>query len=148
MHASVQHHSRPYIQGYATFTDKWGQSQTLLAVAEQRCMVRTRPPVVKLRSATETVIAKGGSIALCPLILERTSLFAGAMQVELINPPPGVVLVDGKVSIAAGKDTASVRVRLEKEKSGPAPILKFRATGKLAGGVTVVSEASVAIAWR
>ena len=27
MHVSVQHHSRPYAQGYASFTDKWGQSR-------------------------------------------------------------------------------------------------------------------------
>src|SRR5207248_4400532 len=27
MHASVQHHSRPYAQAYASFTDQWGQQQ-------------------------------------------------------------------------------------------------------------------------
>ena len=50
MHVSVQHHSRPYAQGYATFTDKWGQKQTLLAVSEKRRMIRTRPTVVRLRA--------------------------------------------------------------------------------------------------
>ena len=37
MHASVQHHSRPYAQGCAFFTDKWGQKQAMLAVSDKRC---------------------------------------------------------------------------------------------------------------
>ncbi len=51
MHASVQHHSRPYVQGYATFVDRWGQKQTVLAVCEKRCMIRTLPPVVQLHAS-------------------------------------------------------------------------------------------------
>lgn len=49
MHAGVQHHCRPYVQGYAAFTDQWGTKQTILAVCDKRCMVRTTPQVVKLR---------------------------------------------------------------------------------------------------
>jgi hypothetical protein len=143
MHASVQHHCRPYVQGYATFTDKWGQQQTLVGLSDRRCMVRTRPPVVKLRAVTESLVARPGAVE-CQLALERTSLFNGAMQIELIDAPPGVTLAVEKVEIPVGKDAVAVVVKLTKAVSN-ATALKFRATGKAGGGVTVVSEAVVAL---
>jgi hypothetical protein len=141
MHASVQHHSRPYVQGYATFTDKWGQQQTLLAVADRRCMVRTRPPVAKLH-APETLAARPGATVACPLTLDRTALFGGAVRVELVGPPPGITLTGDRADIPAGKDGTVVTLRFA-EAGRPPAALTFRATGKMEGGVTVVSEAVV-----
>ena len=45
MHASVQHHCRPYAQAWATFTDKWGQRQSMLSICDKRNMIRTMPTV-------------------------------------------------------------------------------------------------------
>ena len=143
MHASVQHHSRPYIQGYATFTDRWGQQQTLLAVADRRCMVRTRPPVAKLRAAEGQVLARSGPSAECKLLLDRTSNFAGAARIELIEAPPGVSLQAGKNEIAAGTDSVAVRVDLGRTASSTAGTIRFRATGQMADGATMISEAVV-----
>jgi hypothetical protein len=148
MHASVQHHCRPYVQGYATFTDKWGQTQTLVGISDRRCMVRTRPPVVKLRSGVEAVVARPDTIIECPLALERTSLFSGPMQIVLIEPPPGVGLAESNLEIAAGKDSVRVRLKIGKETSRSQGMVKFRATAKIAGGATAVSEAVVALKWE
>jgi hypothetical protein len=142
MHASVQHHSRPYIQGYATFTDRWGQQQTLLAVADRRCMVRTRPPVAKLRSGEGHVLVRSGPAAECKLFLDRTSDFGGAARIELVDAPPGVSLQAGKNEIAAGNDSVAVRVSLGTAATSTAP-LKFRATGRMADGATMISEVVV-----
>lgn len=144
MHSSVQHHSRPYVQGYATFTDTRGRQQTILAVADRRCMVRTRPPVTKLRAAESQLHARSGSPVECGLVLDRTSNFGGAMRVELVEAPPGVSLRGGTAEIPAG--SAAVTVKVDVGSSVPAA-LKFRATGQMAGGATVVSEAVVVLKW-
>src|SRR5206468_9773685 len=88
MHASVQHHSRPYAQGYAFFTDKWGQKQAMLGISDKRCMIRTRPPLVKLRAADEQVVIRPGAVVPVKVLLERTSNFSGSMEVELAEPGP------------------------------------------------------------
>ncbi|MDB5308035.1 MAG: hypothetical protein JWO38_2237 [Gemmataceae bacterium] len=141
MHAGAQHHSRPYIQGHATFTDQWGTRQTILAVCDKRCMVRTTPPVAKLRSVTrEIAVAPGESIE-CKLALDRTSNFTGAADIELVAPPgfkaPIVHLQDGQVE-------AVVRVRVDSRvRRQDDLVLTFRATGKLPSGGTAVTEATV-----
>jgi hypothetical protein len=66
------------------------------------------------------------------------------MQIELLDAPPGVTLAAEKVEIPAGKDAVAVPVKFPKAMS-KATTLKFRATGKTTGDVTVVSEAVVAL---
>ncbi len=89
MHVGIQHHSRPYAQGYATFTDKWGQTQTLLAISDHRNMIRTMPTLALLRPAQHEVIAGPGSLLPCKFTLVRTPQFMESMQVEL-TPTKGV----------------------------------------------------------
>jgi len=141
MHAGVQHHSRPYVQGYATFTDRWGTKQTILAVCEKRCMVRTTPPVVKLR-ATATSTAIPGETIECKLTLERTTNFTAPADIELLAAPG--VRADA-LRIESGKSDGVLRVKLDRDVPVPPNglTLKFRATGALPSGVVVVSEATV-----
>jgi hypothetical protein len=146
MHASVQHHCRPYAQGYAVFKDKWGQEQAVLAVCDKRCMIRTLPPVVKLRAVDEEVVAPPGSSVACKLLLERTSNFPGPMQVELVEPGPDAGFSAEKVRIAAGQTSAVMAVHVNKATTHRADLaLRFRATGTMTGNVTVISEATTRI---
>src|SRR4029077_7079617 len=108
MHASVQAHSRPYAQAYTTFTDKWGQKQVLLSVSTHRCMVRTLPPVVKLRALTKEILARPGEFADCTLALDRTP-FTGPAEVALLDIPG---FRAEKVRVEAGQNEAVVRVHL------------------------------------
>jgi len=144
MHANVQHHCRPYVQGYAFFTDKWGQKQSMLALCDKRCMIRTLPTLVKLKAAEEEVVARRGSTVTCQLVLERTSNFAGPMEVELVEPDGRAGFTADKVRIEAGQNRATVPVRVAKMATSR-QALKFRATGRLPGEVTVISEATVAV---
>jgi hypothetical protein len=140
MHANVQHHCRPYVQGYATFVDRWGQHQSILAVCEKRCMIRSMPPLVKLKALDETVLLRAGGEAVCRLALERTSNFREAMDVELIEPPAG--LTAEKVRVEAGATLAELTLRAAAQFRG-SPTVKFRATGLRSNQVTVISEAVV-----
>jgi hypothetical protein len=140
MHASVQHHSRPYAQGYATFTDRWGQKQTLLAVCDKRCMIRTLPPVARLRAETNEITAAPGTTVDCRLVLERTSNFTAPAKVELI--PVSGFRAD-PVTIDGTENMAVVRVRVGASPLPKTGSLQFRATGKLSGGATLVSEATI-----
>jgi hypothetical protein len=149
MHASVQHHSRPYIQGYACFKDQWGQQQTLLSVADHRCMVRTRPAIARLRPAAGQVTARAGTAIECKLVLDRTSNFSGAVRIQLIEPPPGVALRPGQYEIPANSDEVTLQVSLGRETNPTAiPALKFRASGRMESGATVVTEAVVDLKWE
>ena len=143
MHASVQHHCRPYAQAYATFTDKWGQKQTLMSVSSHRCMVRTLPPVVKLRAVTKEIAVRPGDIVECKLALDRVSTFSGSVDVALI----GIAGVNAeKVQIASGQTEGVVRIHLNKnvQLSSDLP-LTFRATGTLSNGATAITEATVSL---
>ena len=143
MHANVQHHCRPYVQGYAFFTDRWGQRQAMLAVCEKRCMIRTLPPVVKLRAASSVVARRGGT-ATCKLVLERTSNFTGPVEVELVSPDAHAGFAADRARIEAGRSSVAVCVRVAKT-AVSGKVLTFRATGQLPGDVKVVSEATVAM---
>ncbi len=144
MHASVQHHCRPYAQAYATFTDQWGQRQTLMAVSAHRCMVRTLPPVVKLRSVTKEIAARPGDVVECKLGLDRVSTFTGAVEVVLTATPG---FTAQKVRIESGQTEAVLRVQREgSARSADVRTLTFRATGRLASGATVITEATVPVA--
>lgn len=143
MHAGVQHHSRPYVQGYATFTDQWGTKQTILAVCEKRCMVRTTPQVVKLRTATRAITAVPGESFECQLVLDRTTNFTGAADIELLALPG---FKAAKVHLKDGQTEAVVRIEVEKQvKPQTDLVLTFRATGKLPSGGTAVTEATVPV---
>jgi hypothetical protein len=138
MHASVQHHCRPYAQAYASFTDKWGQKQTLLAVCSHRCMVRTLPPVVKMRALTKEIVARPGEVVECKLAVDRISTFTDPIDVTLLE-------VAGfkaeKVHVAAGQAEVVVRVRAGDDLRVTS--LTFRATGPLAAGATAITEATL-----
>jgi hypothetical protein len=141
MHAGVQHHCRPYAQGYATFTDQWGTKQTILAVCDKRCMVRTTPPVVKLRAATREIVAVPGESFECKLTLDRTSNFTGAADIELLAPSG---FKAPKVHLKDGENEVTVRVEIDKRAKPRADVaLTFRATGKLPSGGTAITEATV-----
>lgn len=141
MHAGVQHHSRPYVQGYATFTDQWGARQTILAVCDKRCMVRTTPQVVKLRAMANEIAAVPGESFECKLFLDRTSNFTSAAEIELIALPG---FKAQNVHLQDGQTEAVIRVKVDSQvKPQSEHVLSFRATGKLAGGGTAVTEAAV-----
>ena len=143
MHASVQHHSRPYVQGYASFTDKWGQAQTILAVCDKRCMIRTLPPVVKLRAAVKELEAQPGRVVTCRLLLDRTANFTGAAEVELVATPD---FEADKIRFGAGETEAVVKIRVGPDiRSRDDRSVTFRATGKLPSGATAVTEATVPV---
>ncbi len=143
MHASVQHHCRPYAQAHATFTDKWGQRQTLLAVSEKRCIIRTLPPVVKLRAVNKEIIVQPGATVACKLALDRTSNFRGPAEVELID---SAGFKAHKAHLAQGESVAIIHVHVDRDlKRQDDLAVRFRATGKLAGGATVITVATVAV---
>jgi hypothetical protein len=143
MHANVQHHCRPYVQGYATFVDRWGQQQAILAVCEKRCMIRTMPAVVKLKVVDETLSLQPGGQAVCRLALERTTNFDEAMDVELVQPPAG--LTAEKTRVEAGATHAELTLRAAAQFRGRTTSVRFRATGLRSNRVTVISEAEVRV---
>lgn len=146
MFAGVQHHSRPYAQAYATFTDKWGQKQTLLAVSDKRNMIRTLPPVARLRAETTTVALTAGEVVECRLVLERTPNFPGPATVELVGPSGCRA---DCVHLEAGATAVTLRVRADAGwRTRPDEALRFRATGSLPSGATLWTEAAVAVVVR
>jgi hypothetical protein len=146
MHTSVQHHCRPYAQAWATFTDKWGQKQSMLAISDKRNMIRTLPTVVKLKAVDDHVAARPGTTVRCQLVLERTPNFDGAMDVELVEPEARTGFAADRVRIKPGQTRAEVSVRISDSASCPPDLLfKFRAVGQLREDVTVISEASMPV---
>jgi hypothetical protein len=142
MHINVQAHSNVYAQGHVEFVDKFGQSQTMLVVSTMRCMVRTLPTVVKLRSAERELVASDGT-AVCSLALDRTPNFQGSMQITLVDPVSGISAE--AVTIGAKETSVEMSIRISTEKiQEPSSIpLRFRAVGKMEGDVQVVSETTV-----
>ncbi len=143
MHVSVQHHSRPYAQGYAAFTDKWGQKQTLLAVSEKRCMIRTLPTLVRLRALQSEVTARPGEEFTCKFALDHTADFADGIKVDLID-------TDGFNSpvahLESGGKSVVVTLRVDSgAKRSSERVVRFRATGKLVSGETVVTSAEITV---
>ncbi len=144
MHINVQAHSNIYAQGHVEFLDKFGQTQTMLVVSTMRCMIRTLPAIVKLRSVNRKLtVHPGGSIS-CPLVLDRTSHFSGPMQIQLINPPPGITAA--ATSVAAGESFAEISVQIDPSMKPPSNVwLKFRAQGTLDGNTQVISETTLPV---
>ena len=146
MHASVQHHCRPYSQAWATFTDKWGQRQSMLSICDKRNMIRTMPTVVKLKTLDDQVTARPGENIRCQLVLDRTPNFDGAMDIELIEPLARTGFMAERVRIEAGQTRAEVLVRIaDSARCSPDLSLKFRAVGQLREEVTVISEVAVPV---
>ncbi len=147
MHINVQAHSNVYAQGHVAFVDKFGQQQTMLVVSTMRCMIRTLPTVVKLRSVERELVAGTDATITCTLVLDRTPNFTGPMQIQLLGPAPGIAAE--AVTIEAGQNTAEVIIQIDRsvphESSVP---LRFRAVGMMDDDVQVVSEATVKLVLR
>lgn len=147
MHINVQAHSNVYAQGHVEFLDKFGQTQTLLVVSTMRCMIRTLPTVVKLRAVNRELTAQPGGSITCPLVLDRTSHFAGPMQIQLVDPPPGITVTPA--SFAAGETHADVSVQIDSSmKPQPNLKLKFRVQGAMDSDTQVISETTLPIKFK
>jgi outer membrane translocation and assembly module TamA len=98
---------------------------------------------VRLRSLQDTVTARPDEVATCKFVLDRTSNFTEAVQLEMMETAG---FTAEKVRIDAGSNEAVVQVRLDKSmKRTDGQELRFRATGKLASGGTVVTLATVVV---
>jgi len=67
-----------------------------------------------------------------------------ATEVELVDPDARAGFAADKVRIEAGQNSTAVSVRVAKS-AASRKALKFRATGRLPGDVTVITEATVAV---
>jgi hypothetical protein len=142
MAINVQSQTQLYSQAWASFTDSHGQEQAVLVLAEKRNMLRSMPPVVKLRSIDETVSAKAGETVSCRLRLQRTSNFDGPMKVELLNQLPDSCVEAGTAMFDAGKSETVIPVKVISSKADSPVTLRFRATGQLRDRV-LISETTV-----
>jgi hypothetical protein len=139
MHINVQPHSNIYAQGYVVFQDKWGQRQSMLQVSEMRCMIRPLPTVARLRIREKSLAVRPGQTQTCTLQLDRTTNFAGAMRIDLVEAPPGIHVEP--VEIPAEQSAAVATISADPGLTLPAGAhLKFRGTGDLPRDVKVVSE--------
>lgn len=142
MHINVQAHSNVYAQAYVVYQDPLGQKQSQLFVSEMRCMIRPLPAVAKLSAVNAEIHGKPGDSIECKLRLDRTSLFTGAMKVEIVERENDIGCVANAITIAADQSTASIWVDLPKSaKLHTSTKLKFQAVGELPGYSRVVSEA-------
>jgi hypothetical protein len=148
MHINVQSQSQLYTQGYAIFTDKHGEQQSVLVLAEKRNMIRTMPPVAKLETIDRRLEVEPGGTVTCRLRLERTSNFPDAVELELVAPMPAGITAD-PARIAAGQEEGEIAIRVSDNAACAEPItLKFRATGKLTPQMLVVSEDAAELSVR
>jgi hypothetical protein len=139
MHINVQPHSNIYAQGYAIFQDKWGQRQSMLQVSEMRCMIRPLPTVVRIRAQEKSICIHPGESQACALHLDRTTNFAGPMQVEQVGSVAGIRVAP--VVIPAGQSAAVVTIDVDEGTILPPQTqLKLRGVGELPADIKVVSE--------
>ena len=142
MAINVQSQTQLYSQAWASFIDEHDQPQSVLVLSEKRNMLRTLPPVVKLKAEqTKLAVSSTGRVD-CPIVLDRTSNFPGVMRVSLHNPGAGVSA--DAVEIRAGDSTGTITIRLDDSATalGDAEAT-LRGTGRLPDGTVVVSEAVV-----
>lgn len=144
MAINVQSQTQLYSQAWASFTDSHGKEQAVLVLAEKRNMLRSMPPVVKLRSVDETISATAGETVSCRLRLQRTSNFDGLMKVELLNEMSDSCVVPGAATFAAGETLATVPIKVGPSKNGESVKLRFRATGQLNDRI-LISETEVTL---
>ena len=147
MHINVQAHSNVYAQGHVEFVDKFGQKQTMLVVSTMRCMIRTLPTVVKLRSRERELVVSGLEPVICSLVLDRTPNFTGLMQIRLVDPPPGISAE--ATTIGPGEDSTDMAIQIAGLMPRPSSVpLRFRAVGIMDDDVQVVSEASATLVFQ
>jgi hypothetical protein len=144
MHINVQAHSNVYSQGYIDFVDKYGQNQSMLVVSTMRCMVRTLPTVAKLRSINRDLIAQKGCRVRFPVTIERTSQFSGPVRVDWTNHISGLHVTP--VTIPADQSDGELIVEVDPAFSASEDLtLNLRATGKMPGEATLVTETKVKV---
>lgn len=142
MHINVQSQSQLYTQAYSIFADKHGQRQSVLVLSEKRNMIRTLPPVVKLKAVDKSVSGRRGETVTCRLQLERTSNFLGPMQVTLANAADASCSAE-PITIPARATEAAITLSLNTEIAAEVCPIRFRAEGELTPGTQVVSEAEL-----
>ena len=142
MHINVQSQSQLYTQAYAIFNDKYGDRQSVLVLAEKRNMIRTLPPVVKLKSVDDRIKVRRGETVTCRLALERTSNFLGPMQVTLLDSSDTACTAE-PITIPARATEARIALSLESSIRAESFTVRFRAVGELTPGTQVISEAQV-----
>jgi hypothetical protein len=138
----VQSQSQLYCQAFAVFTDKHNQRQSVLVLSEKRNMIRTLPPVVKLRAVDQQIEASASDVVTCRFVLERTTNFPGPMTLTLLEP------ADGRVSsrpttIPANETTAELDLSLNPKQAERDLTLRFRAVGSLTTDTKIVTETVV-----
>ena len=147
MHINVQAHSNVYAQGHVAFVDKFGQKQTMLVVSTMRCMIRTLPTVVKLRSPEPELVASSDNRIMCSLVLDRTPNFTGPMQIQLLDPVLGISAE--AVTLGAGETTVGMAIQIDRSMTRDSSVpLRFRAIGLMDDDVQVVSEATVRLVFQ
>jgi hypothetical protein len=143
MHINVQSQSQLYSQGHATFTDQQGRSQSVLVVSEKRNILRTLPPVVKLKAVDKELSCRPGGECVCRFSLERTKNFAGDMKLSLVSGSEDHKCAAASVVIPADHNSAEIRLNVSSAApSGPRTV-RFRAVGMFAGGAEAVTEDEV-----
>lgn len=146
MHVNVQSQSQLYVQGHALFTDRWGERQSLLVVSEKRNIIRTLPPVVKLKAVDKQLVARPGATLECRLQLERIPNYRGPMQLELQQPHAGFSAEPA--TIEEGATAAVIRLHVAADAPARAAMLNFRARGQVNPSTPLVSEATVDVIWQ
>jgi len=147
MAINVQSQTQLYSQAWATFKDSHGQEQVVLVLSEKRNMLRSMPPVVKLRVVDGAVSAAAGETVPCRLRLQRTSNFRGPMKVQLLNHSPVSGIAMRPAEFAAGKEELTVELVVTKTRSQKPVSLLFRATGQLKDR-RIISESRVELQIR
>jgi hypothetical protein len=135
MAINVQSQTQLYSQAWTKFKDKHGQEQSMLILSNKRNMLRSLPPVVKLRSIDKTIVAKPGESTTCRLLLKRTSNFPGPLTLRLLDEQAlkaiGIQIANQDV-IAAGQTEVSIQINVAKNYDASQPrTIKFRAEGEL-----------------
>ena len=118
-----------------------------MILAEKRNMLRTLPPVVKLKTRDPEIDVHAGETTEIHLFLDRTKNFDGPMQISLVGEtPPGLSI--GSAEIPPGGIEAAISIQAAREWShGAATNLRFRAVGQI-DKTKLITEATIKIRRR
>jgi len=144
MHINVQSQSQLYTQAYAIFDDKHGDRQSVLVLSEKRNMIRTLPPVVKLKAVDDEMEVRRGETVMCRLALERTSNFLGPMKVTLLDSSDTPCSAE-PITIPARATEAQIALSLESSIPTESFTARLRAIGELKPGTQVITETQVVL---
>ena len=144
MHINVQSQSQLYCQGYASFTDEQNRSQSFLTLSEKRNMLRTMPPLVKLKALQERVTVVPGREVPLPLRLEWTKVFDGFMDIELLDSGTSKISANS-IQVPAGETDVQMLLHVPEDCEANGTSICFRATGLLDDGTRLVSETNLAV---